>query len=657
MSVVFADRARCVVLPWACFALLYSPDARADDESDEATVRAHAAPAATTVLGHAEIERTGGVTLADALRPQADVDLPGGGAAGATGRLSLRGASPEETLIAVDGLRVSQRSSVALVAGIDPNLLPVSLLQRVTIYRGPLSALWGPNAVAGVVELTSREPTTPRTLSGTLQYAAYLSGEHEPAPVAPPPMDDDDVFEGGPRPFYGARGQLTGALRERERFVVAGLSAGYSGGWAPNTSSRLIDAAIKAGRTYPGGGTGYVLLRAYDAYSGVPPWGTLLSSDAFDADDRQARQGMQAAAVLRRALGGNASVEASVSLGVSRATLYNPDGDVTAGSSAAQSLQRSTEAQGRVAWTRDAFGPLGAVTLGADFGYEALEADTFAPAQATRGSFFVRDQRPFGPVTLDLAARIDLDSLYGVFVSPRAALHLRGDLARGELSLGRAFRPPTFAERGWPTFIYATPTHGAVGERGNPDAQAERAWGADVSVSLGGGPRPWLATLRAFGLYTEDFLRWAVDRDAYWTPRNAGDVWSTGASFEASARLLRRLSLIGSAFWQTTRDATSGDELTGRLRAKASARVVWYARRGLRAWAEAVWFDRSGVDARGEAWRGFFVNARVGWQFTSGVGAFALGENLLDTRFETLRGLPTPGRVVWIGLAVDVDED
>jgi outer membrane receptor protein involved in Fe transport len=77
----------------------------------------------------------------------------------------------------------------------------------------------------------------------------------------------------------------------------------------------------------------------------------------------------------------------------------------------------------------------------------------------------------------------------------------------------------------------------------------------------------------------------------------------------------------------------------------------------LRAWVEGLWFDRVGTDGRGEAWRGVFVNARVGWQFASGLGAFVLGENLLDTRFESVRGLPTPGRVVWVGLSLDVDED
>ena len=542
---------------WVFVALVWCRGVRADDETEEATVRARAAPTAATVVGHAEMERTGGVTLSDALRPQADVDLLGGGAGGATGRLSLRGSSPEETLIAIDGLRVSVRSSAALVAGVDPNLLPIALLQRVTIHRGPLSALWGPNAVAGVVELTTREPSTPRALSGTLQYAAYLSEQEASVAPTTPPMDDDDDLTGGRRPFYATRGQVMGAFRDRERFAVVGLSASYTGGWAPNTRSHLLDATVKVGRTYASGGAGYVLLRAYDAYSGVPPWGTLLGSDAFDADDRQARQGMQAAAVLRRGIGAHASIEAAVSLGVSRAALYNPDGDVTAGTSAAQSLQRATEVHGRIAWTRDAFGPIGAVTIGADFGYESMNADAFSPVGAARGSLFLRDQRPFGAFTLDLAARLDLDALYGVFVSPRAALRVSGELVRGEVSVGRAFRPPTFAERVWPVFVYSAPVHGAVGERGNLDARSERAWGADLSVAVGGGARPWLVTARGFGLYTEDFLRWALDGDGYWTPRNTGEVWSAGASLEASARVLPRLSLVGSAFWQTTRDAAA----------------------------------------------------------------------------------------------------
>ena len=633
--------------------------ALADDEADAATVRARAATSAETVIGHAEMERTGGVTLADALRPQADVDMPSGGAGGSDGRLSLRGAAPEETLLVIDGLRLSPRSSAAVVAGIDPNLMPLSLLERVVILRGPTSALWGANAVAGVIELTTREPTAPRAVTGTLQYGAYLSPDDDDDAPAPPPTDDDDAeFEGGVQPFFGARGQVMAAAREGERYVVAGLTGSYTRGWAANTQAHLLDATVKVGRTYPRGGAGYVWMRAFDSYSGAPGWGSLLASDAFDADDRQARQGVQLVGVVRHAVGTRMTLEASTSLSLARTTLFNPDADLTSGTTAVESRQNGSELQGRVAWTREAAGSIGAFTVGVDFGREALTAENYGAIASTRGGVFVRDRRAFGPVTLDLALRLDGDSLYGAFVSPRVALRgaTRDELVRAEVSFGRGYRPPTFGERAWPVFTYATPTNGAVGERGNPNLAPESAWGVDGSVALGGGARRWQTSVRGFGLYTDGLVRWALDGEGYWSPLNVDHAWAAGAAVDASVRVLPRLTVVASGFWQTTRDA-SGEEVQGRLRSKATARVVWYAREGLRAWAEALWFDRSGVDGRGEPWQGVFVNARVGWQFHSGVGAFVLGENLLGTRFESVRGLTTPGRVVWAGLSVDVDED
>jgi vitamin B12 transporter len=644
-----------------CAALLVSavsPLALADDETEEATVRSRTAPPSQSVIGHAELERTGGTTLADALRPHADVDLLGGGTAGAIGRLSLRGAAPEETLLVIDGLRMSARSSAATVSGLDPNLIPSALIDRVTIQRGPASALWGANAVAGVVEITTREPVAPYTLTGTLQYGAYLSADDDDTTPAAPVVDDDDDFARGVSPYFGLRGQLLGAVRSHDRYAVASLTANTSRGWAPGTGTRLLDGTVKLGRAWGTGGTVYTWLRLYDSYTGAPAWGSLLAADAFDADDRQARQGMQLAAVARRTVGDRMTLEASASVNLARTTLYNPDADATGGTNLVETQQSGAEVQGRVVFTRESTGPLGTLSVGVDFGQESLSAPGFGVPSATRGSVFARDRMRFGVVTLDLAARVDGDSMVGAVVSPRASLSVGAadSVARAELSFGRGYRPPTFAERTWPTFRYATPSGLAVGERGNATVAPETAWGVDASVVLGGGARRWQAAVRAFGIQTYDLIRWAIDDDGYWTPTNTELARSAGASVDATVRLTSRLSLVGSAFWQTTRDA-NGEELTGRLRSKATGRVVWYARQGLRAWAEALWFDRSGVDARGEPWQGVFVNARVGWQFQSGLGVFVLGENLLDTRFETARGLPTPGRVAWLGLSIDVDED
>ena len=636
-----------------------SSRARADDEAEEATVRARTSPPSRAEIGHAELERTGGTTLADALRPQADVDLLGGGTAGAIGRLSLRGSAPEETLLVIDGLRMSSRSSAATVAGLDPNLIPSAMIDRVVIQRGPASALWGANAVAGVIEITTREPVAPYTLTGTLQYGAYLSGDDDDTPAAPTvTLDDDGDFASGVQPYFGLRGQLLGAVRSQDRYAVASLTANTSRGWAPGTQTRLLDGTVKAGRSWGAGGALYTWLRLYDSYTGAPSWGSLLSADVFDADDRQARQGMQLAALARHSVGDRMFLEATASVSLSRTTLYNPDADATAGTNRVESLQSGSEVQGRVAFTRDSSGHLASLIAGVDFGRESLTAENFGTPTATRLGAFARGQLRVGSVGVDLAARVDGDSMIGWVVSPRAAVRFGAadSVARAEVSFGRGYRPPTFAERAWPLFRYASPSGAAVGERGNASIAPETAWGVDASVVLGGGERRWQASLRAFGIQTYDLIRWAIDSDGYWTPTNTALTRSAGGSIDATVRLTRHLSVVGSGFMQTTVDA-NGDELTGRLRSKATGRLIWYSRVGLRAWAEALWFDRNGVDARGEPWQGVFVNARVGWQFQSGLGVFALGENLADTRFESARGLPTPGRVAWLGVSLDVDED
>jgi hypothetical protein len=513
--------------------------------------------------------------------------------------------------------------------------------------------------VAGVIELTTREPVAPRAFTGTLQYSAYLSPDDDvpmPTPV-PAADDDDDDFEEGLSPFYGLRGQFTAAVREDDDYVIASLTGAYTRGWMAGTRSHLVDASLKIGRAYAGGGAAYVWLRGFDSFSGAPSWGSLIAADAFDADDRIARQGMQAMTVYRRNVGTRLSLEGGASLTASRSTLLNPDADLTAGSTSLEARQRATEFQGRVALTHESQGVLGTLTAGIDFGRETLATENLGSPAATRAGVFVRDQLRAGVVVVDLAARLDGDSLYGWFVSPRASLRATaGDLARFELAAARGYRPPSFSERAWPTFLYGSPSAGAIGERGNPQASVERAWGLDAAAVLGGGTRRWHASLRAFGLYTENLLRWSVDNERYWTPTNTGAAWSAGATLDASLRITPKLSLIAGAFWQNTRD-DAGDEVLGRLRTKATGRVVWYERTGLRAWLEALWFERSGTDGRGEPWRGVFVNARIGWQFRQGVGAFLLGENLTDTRFESVRGLPTPGRVLWLGLSLDVDED
>src|SRR5881398_2600770 len=65
-----------------------------------------------------------------------------------TVQLNLRGLLPKETLVLVDGKRVAQ---AALFGGIDIQLIPFSMIDHIDILKDGASAVYGADAVAGVV--------------------------------------------------------------------------------------------------------------------------------------------------------------------------------------------------------------------------------------------------------------------------------------------------------------------------------------------------------------------------------------------------------------------------------------------------------------------------------------------------------------------------
>ena len=112
------------------------------------------APSGVTVVRTETIEAMPGVLLSPALSwtPGLSARAYGGGASVQT--ISLRGMSPEHTLVLVDG----QRSNSSQNGLADFGLLSSSTIDRVEIARGGGSALYGADAVGGVIDLITRRP-------------------------------------------------------------------------------------------------------------------------------------------------------------------------------------------------------------------------------------------------------------------------------------------------------------------------------------------------------------------------------------------------------------------------------------------------------------------------------------------------------------------
>jgi vitamin B12 transporter len=141
---------------------------------------------AVTVIPAAEIARSNPTNLADVLRSVPGLDISETGGAGSVATVRLRGANAGQTLVLLDGLRINDASGPS--GEFDLATLAPGLIDRIEVLRGPQSALYGSDAIGGVVNIITKkgrgEPV--RSLSieggsyGTLTASGSIAGSSGP---------------------------------------------------------------------------------------------------------------------------------------------------------------------------------------------------------------------------------------------------------------------------------------------------------------------------------------------------------------------------------------------------------------------------------------------------------------------------------------------
>ncbi len=161
------------------------------------------APASVTVITREELEQRQVRSIADALRGVEGVDVDGLDArSNKTGNrsISLRGLPPEYTLILIDGKRQNPPGTVAPNAFTDSATVfmpPVAAIERIEIIRGPLSTLYGSDALGGVVNIITRRPGEEwggsASLSSTFQSDSEFGGYQTLEGYAAGPLIEDTL--------------------------------------------------------------------------------------------------------------------------------------------------------------------------------------------------------------------------------------------------------------------------------------------------------------------------------------------------------------------------------------------------------------------------------------------------------------------------------
>ena len=135
-------------------------------------IDADRAPVSSTLFEEEEIDALALPAATDLLRLAPGVAIATTGPRGTQAQLRIRGAEANHSLLFLDGIRFNDPA-----AGNEARfeLLRSDLLSRVEIVRGPQSALWGSEAIGGVIAVAGADPLARQGLAAEAEYGSLDS--------------------------------------------------------------------------------------------------------------------------------------------------------------------------------------------------------------------------------------------------------------------------------------------------------------------------------------------------------------------------------------------------------------------------------------------------------------------------------------------------
>lgn len=485
-----------------------------------------------------------------------------------------------------------------LGGGLSILQIPPLDLAQVEVVKGPASTLYGGGAIAGLVNLVSREPTRAgeRTLlvngtsAGGADASAFLARRGDRVGYTL-------LASGHLQRAYDAEADAFTNLPATRRLTVAPTLYRYGAG----TLTLRVSGSAEARE---GGDV------------------TAVRGDTAGFTERNVSERLTGAAGYERPLAGEARLVLRTSGSVFRRAVAVP-GFRFAG------RQTSSYTEASVAGRRGAHD----LVVGADARTDRfVQADGGAPldyAHASAGAF-VQDTWDAAPaVALESGLRVDLHRTAGVVVLPRAALLLRpgGGLAV-RVGGGLGYTAPT-------PFLDEAEARAFRGVLPVPDGlAAERSAGANVDANYRAAVGPLVVALNQ-ALYATRLRRPLVvveAGDALGFETGAGSVFARGS--ETTARLsLRDVTLfLGYVYLDAGRDAAgTAVPLALTARHRTYSVLVWEQHGRGRVGLEAYYTGRQTLPDGGTT-PGFLVAGVMAQWRVGPVRVFANLENVLDAR-------------------------
>ncbi len=565
------------------------------------------------VVTREDIEKTNVEFVIDALRRVPDLNIAQNGGKGKTASLLLRGASSNQILIMIDGVKVKSTTT----ADFDLSGLLVDDIERIEIVKGPQSTMYGSEAMAGVIHIITKK------------------GEGKPKA--------EFSFEGGSFATYNPAVTVSGAIGAFDYRVTGSYyeSEGISVAKQGTERDGYLNAAVSGKVGIKLGDSAEVELTGKHYYdrSELDAFDFILNAVADDLNYVQRGHHSVYSAKGKRYLLGDAW-EQVLTLSAVRDLLIGTDPDTSWNNFDIDTGMKTVNWQHNL-YLHDAY----TLTLGAEYRKEeGKNVGVFDTEVENKALYLNNKLKVFGgALVLNAGLRHDDHETAGSETTYRvgtllnfkgAGLRLRGGYATG-------FRAPTLNE-----LFYQDPW----GSSGNLTLKPEKSksWEAGIEKDFFGDRASVSVTY--FRQEYEDLVQWVMSPLFAWSPQNVAETEIKGVETTVIVRPTDEITFMAGHTYLDTEDMTTGRRLTLRPYNKANFSAE-YSGEKFSLLADLLYVGgRYAQSADRDLGSYKVVNLSGTVRATKNLSIFARAENIFDEDYEEAADYETPGLSFYGGM-------
>jgi vitamin B12 transporter len=554
-----------------------------------------AALQSVTVITADDIARSGQQTLIELLQRLGGVEVASAGGAGQTSAVFIRGANSTHTLVLIDGVRIGSATSGATAF----ENIPLDQIERIEIVAGPLSSLYGSDAIGGVIQIFTKGKRGAPAYGVTAGYGSYNTKS------------------------------VSGTLNRSVDAVDIALTAGYSDSDQFDATKATIPFDQHNPDRDPYRNANVSGQLVYHFARGDEAGVTVFYSDGkthFDnglATDDLNHQQLSMYSIYSR----NQIAPAWQSLlRLGRGT----DDIVISGQFPGQFRTDSDQAT----WQNTFEVPGGSLIAGAEYLRQKVTSDTdYTQTSRTIGSGFAGYAGDYGNHGFQANIRYDDNSQFGGHTTGSIGYGYRFDEHwRIRATLGTAFHAPTFNDLYFPFF-------------GNPNLEAERSKSGDIGLDWNSGAQRLSAT------YFENRISDLIVFDlATFLPQNLDRARIRGGEF-AWQGTLAAIEFRAKLTLQQPENEATGSQLSRRAREFGSvvASRAWQQWRfGAEVVASGARFDSNDENPATRMGGYALLNLFASYAFAPGWSTEIRWDNVTNKDYELAKGYNTTGSNVFV---------